>query len=270
MGLTNRLEQAREAYQKKDLKTSASLHEAPKIQMAAKEEHGSAGSKYIGSMVFGGLDGIITTFAVVSGVVGAQLSPAIIVIMGLANLLGDGISMSLGAFISQKSEKEYYDRESQREAWEIEHFPEGEKNELIAIYQQQGYSSAEAKQITKIKTANKQRWLAAMMSEELGLAKDDSSPVVAALVTFAAFVLCGLLPLMVYLAAQLFKFSLPDMNSFVISLILSAVALFCLGAAKYFITHRNPIISGLEMLLVGGLAASLAYLVGALLKGIGG
>jgi VIT1/CCC1 family predicted Fe2+/Mn2+ transporter len=203
-------------------------------------------------------------------VVGAQLSPAIIIILGLANLFGDGISMSLGAFISQKSEKEYFDRESARESWEIDHYPEGEKQELLEIYRKQGYSPGDAQKIVKIKTADKKRWLAAMMSEELGLMKDDSSPVSAALVTFVSFVLCGSLPLMAYLAALLFKINLPDATSFLISLFLSGVALFTLGAAKVFVTRLNPLISGLEMLLVGGIAASLAYLVGVLLKGIGG
>lgn len=270
MGISKRLEQARMAYQKKDPQLSAYLHEVKQIQAAASEEHGTEGSKYIGSMVFGGLDGIITTFAVVSGVVGAQLAPAIIIIMGLANLLGDGISMALGAFISQKSEKEYYDRESERESWEIEHYPDGERQELLEIYLKQGYSKSEAQKIVKIKTADKKRWLAAMMSEELGLLKDESSPVISALVTFAAFILCGSLPLLVYLAALLFKFHLSDIDSFLISLVLSAVALFVLGAAKYFVTRRNPVISGLEMLLVGGAAATLAYLVGVLLKSISG
>jgi vacuolar iron transporter family protein len=269
MSISKRLEQARTAYQKKDQQLSAALHEVKEIQKAASEEHGAEGSKYIGSMVFGGLDGIITTFAVVSGVVGAQLAPAIIIILGLANLLGDGISMALGAFISQKSEREYFDRESERESWEIEHYPDGERQELLEIYRKQGYSKMEAEKVVKIKTADKKRWVSAMMSEELGLVKDESSPVIAALVTFAAFILSGSLPLMVYLAAWLFKFNLPDANSFQISLALSAVALFSLGAAKYFVTRRNPVISGLEMLLVGGVAAALAYLVGVLLKGIG-
>jgi vacuolar iron transporter family protein len=270
VSLSKRLEQARAAYQKNDPAASAALHDVTRIEAAAREEHGSEGSKYIGSMVFGGLDGIITTFAVVSGVVGAQLSPSIIIIMGLANLLGDGISMALGAFISQKSEKEYYDRESARESWEIDHFPEGEKQELLQIYLKQGYSRADAKKIVQIKTADRHRWLAAMMSEELGLLKDDTSPFRAALITFLSFILNGSLPLMVYLAALLFRFSLPDSAAFMVSMLLSGVALFTLGAAKFFITRRNPVISGLEMLLVGGLAASLAYLVGVLLKGIGG
>lgn len=270
MSISKRLEEARAAYKKGDRKTSASLHDIARIQKAASEKHGAEGSKYIGSMVFGGLDGIITTFAVVSGVVGARLSPVIIIIMGLANLLGDGISMALGAFISQKSEKEYYDQEMKRESFEIDHFPEGEKQELFEVYKKQGYSDAEARTIVKIKSANKKRELAAMMSDELGLVKDETSPVIAALVTFASFILSGSIPLIIYLAALIFKFSLPSGNEFLISLALTAVALFALGAAKFFITRRNPISSGLEMLLVGGIAASLAYLVGALLKGIGG
>jgi VIT1/CCC1 family predicted Fe2+/Mn2+ transporter len=134
----------------------------------------------------------------------------------------------------------------------------------------QGYPPADAQKIVEVKTANKQLWLSAMMNEELGLMKDDSSPVGAALTTFFSFLATGSLPLLAYLAALIFKFTLPAATSFLISIGLSGVALFALGAAKYFVTKRNPLICGLEMLIVGGFAAGVAYLVGALLKGIGG
>jgi VIT1/CCC1 family predicted Fe2+/Mn2+ transporter len=270
MSISRRLENARNAFDKKNQKASAALHEIGEIRKDAEERHGSDSSKYIGNMVFGGLDGIMTTFAVVSGVAGAQLNPAIIIIMGLANLFGDGFSMGLGAFLSRKSEKEYYDHEYERELWELEHFPEGERQELLQIYLKQGYPPADAQKIVEVKTANKELWLSAMMTEELGLMKDDSSPVGAALTTFFSFLATGSLPLLVYLAALLFRFTLPAATSFLISVGLSGVALFALGAAKYFVTRRNPFFSGLEMLVVGGFAAGVAYLVGALLKGIGG
>lgn len=270
MSISRRLEKARNAFDKKNLKASAALHEVDEIRKAAQEQHGSNTSKYIGSMVFGGLDGIITTFAVVSGVAGAQLDPAIIIIMGLANLLGDGFSMGIGAFLSLKSEKEYYDHEYAREAWEVENYPEGERQELLEIYLKLGYPPADAQKIMEVKTANKQLWVSAMMTEELGLMIDDTSPIGAALTTFISFLVSGSLPLLAYLAGLIFKFTLPASTSFLISLGLSGVALFALGAAKYFVTRRNPFFSGLEMLIVGGFAAGVAYLVGALLKGIGG
>ena len=113
MTISKRLEEARQAYERKDKQGSALAHSPERIQMAP-EEHSPASSQYIGSMIYGGLDGIITTFAVVSGVVGAQLDAGIILILGAANLLGDGFSMATGAFLSSKSEQEYYDRERER------------------------------------------------------------------------------------------------------------------------------------------------------------
>ena len=270
MSISRRLENARAAFDKKNQKASAALHELAVIRKDAEERHGSESSKYIGNMVFGGLDGIMTTFAVVSGVAGAQLNPAIIIIMGLANLFGDGFSMGLGAFLSRKSEKEYYDHEYEREAWELANYPEGERQELLEIYLKQGYPPADAQKIVDVKTANKELWLSAMMNEELGLMKDDSSPLGAALTTFFSFLVTGSLPLLVYLAALLFNFTLSATTSFLISVVLSGVALFALGAAKYFVTRRNPFFSGFEMPIVGGCAAGVAYLVGSLLKGIVG
>jgi len=270
MSISKRLEDARRAYLQGDLQASAQAHEKQRIIQAAREEHGAESSKYIQHVVYGGLDGVITTFAVVSGVVGAQLNPGVIIILGLANLLGDGFSMATGAYLSSKSEHEYYEKERLREQWEIEHFPAGEKQELLEIYLHQGYPESDAKKIVDVKTAEKTRWLNAMMVEELSLLKDETSPLAGALATFLAFLVTGSLPLLIYLLSLLFKFNLSDSSTFSISLGLSAVALFSLGAAKYFVTKRNPILSGLEMLVVGGFAAAVAYLVGALLKGIGG
>ena len=269
MSFTKRIDKARNAFLKKDLEAAEKAHDPKAIQRAAQEIHGSASSKYIGDMVFGGLDGIMTTFAVVSGVAGAQLAPTIIIILGLANLFGDGFSMGLGAYLSRKSEKEYYEREFARESWEVVHFPDGEKQELLEIYLNQGYPPEYARKMVEIKTANKDLWLNAMMVEELGLLKDDSSPVVAALTTFFSFLASGSLPLLVYLLAIIFKFTLPTATSFLISVALSGVALFLLGAAKVFVTKRNPFYSGFEMLIVGGIAAAAAYFIGVLLRGIG-
>jgi hypothetical protein len=100
---SKRLEEARKAFGQGDAKASADAHTHQAI-MHAPEEHGGAGSQYLGEMVYGGLDGIITTFAVVSGVAGAQLGTPVILILGLANLLAVGFSMATGAYLSSKSE----------------------------------------------------------------------------------------------------------------------------------------------------------------------
>lgn len=268
MSLSKRLEQARRAFTRGDLAASAAAHAPERIAEAAKEEHGGAGSQYIGDLVYGGLDGIITTFAVVSGVAGAQLGTPVILILGLANLFADGFSMATGAYLSSKSEQEYYEREWLREAWEVEHFPEGERLELVEIYRGQGYSEADAQNLVEIQSRDPQRWVKAMMVNELGLLPDERKPLLSGLATLLAFVVAGSVPLLIYLLG-LFVPVAPEV-AFPVSIVLSGLALFGLGAAKVIITRMNAFRSGFEMLVVGGLAASVAYIVGALLKGIGG
>jgi VIT1/CCC1 family predicted Fe2+/Mn2+ transporter len=269
MSLVKRLDEARKAYAKRDKAASAAAHAPDQITLAVhSEDHGGAGSQYLGDLVYGGLDGIITTFAVVSGVAGANLGTGVILILGLANLLADGFSMATGAYLSTKSEQEYYDKEHQREAWEVDHFPEGERAELHELYRRKGYSEEEAGQLVSILTQDKERWVDAMMIDELGLMKDDGNPLLNGLATLIAFIVAGVVPLLIYLAGLVVP--IPPEVAFPISVALSGLALFGLGIARVLVTHQKPLRSGLEMLLVGGLAAVVAYLVGALLKGLGG
>jgi len=266
MRLSKRVDAARDAFSRRDLAASAAAHTPQQIARAAKEQHGGAGSQYLGDLVYGGLDGIITTFAVVSGVAGANLGTSVILIMGLANLFADGFSMATGAYLSSKSEQEYYEREWQREAWEVEHFPEGERLEMLEIYRQQGYSDEDAHTLTEILVRQPQRWIEAMMVHELKLLPDERQPLRSGLATFLAFVTAGSVPMLVYLAGLLTPIA--SDTAFMISIALSALALFGLGAAKVVVTRMNALRSGLEMLIVGGLAAAVAYVVGALLKGL--
>lgn len=266
MSLTKRIDQAREAFKQRDVQASQKAHTPQAIRQAA-EEHGGTSHQYIGDMVYGGLDGIVTTFAVVSGVAGAELGAGIILILGLANLLADGFSMASGAYLSSKSEREYYQHERNRESWEVEHFPEGEKAELVHVYESSGYSRADAEKLVEIQSQDKERMVDAMMVHELGLLPDERRPILSALATFVSFLIAGSVPLLVYLV-NLFTPVAPEV-SFPVSLALSGLALFVLGAAKVFVTARNWFRSGIEMLAVGGLAAGVAYLVGFLLRGLG-
>jgi VIT1/CCC1 family predicted Fe2+/Mn2+ transporter len=266
MSITKRLDQARKAYAQRDLASSRQAHR-PEVIAQAMEKHGGASHQYMGDMVYGGLDGIVTTFAVVSGVAGAQLGAGVVLILGLANLFADGLSMATGAYLSSKSESEYYDRERQREKWEVEHFPEGESAELLEIYKANGYSDEDAAKLVDIQSKDETLWVDAMMVHELGLLPDDRTPFLKAIATLAAFVVAGSLPLLVYLLGLVVPIS-PDL-SFPTSLVLSGIALFGLGAAKVFVTELNWLRSGVEMLVVGGLAAGVAYLIGFLLQGLG-
>jgi len=267
MGISKRLEKARKAFTKGDAQASSHAHSLEVIGQAT-ESHGGAGSQYLGEMVYGGLDGIITTFAVVSGVAGAELGTPVILILGVANLLADGFSMATGAYLSAKSESEYYRKEWEREKWEVEHFPEGERAELEHVYRQRGYTEEEARQVVEIQSREPRRWIKTMMVDELGMLEDTRNPLYNGLATFISFILVGAVPLLIYLVGLFFP--VPDRTAFPLAILLSAAALFGLGAAKVLVTRLNPFRSGIEMLVVGGLAAGVAYWVGYLLKGLGG
>ena len=263
MSLSKRIDKARNAFTKRDKVAAAHIHHTS--QGAALEEHDGEGAQYVGDIIYGGLDGIITTFAIVSGVAGAQLESGIILVLGLANLIADGFSMAAGAYLSLKSEQAYYDKEKERELWEVENFPEGEKQEMYQIYLQQGYTPEEAAQLVDIKSRDPKRWVDAMMIDELRMTRDDRKPMLSGLTTFISFIIAGSVPLLIYLVG-LVHVDVP--SSFEISILLSALALFGLGTARVRITLQNPFQSGFEMLVVGGLASGVAYAVGALLRNL--
>ncbi len=268
MSLMRRVDEARKGYAQGDEQLSAQAHSVERISQAAREEHGGAAHQYLGEMVYGGLDGIVTTFAVVSGVAGAQLGSDIVLILGLANLFADGFSMATGAYLSSRSDQEYYERERERERWEVDHFPEGERAELLEVYRKRGYDEKDAAALVEVHSRNPERWVEAMMFDELGMVEDNRRPVRSGLATFAAFLVAGSVPLLAYLVGLFVE--IPPDTAFRLSLVLSGVALFALGAAKVLVTERSLLRSGLETLLVGGLAAGVAYVVGALLKGLVG
>ena len=132
------LSAAMAAHSTKDVEMSIAAHDKTKLTEDATEVHGGDANEYIKSLVFGGLDGIITTFAIVAAVNGAGLDMNTIILMGVANLVADGISMGLGDFISSKAEADMVQTEYDREKWELENYPEGEYKEMIEIYESKG------------------------------------------------------------------------------------------------------------------------------------
>lgn len=227
--------------------------------------HGtSRHSEHVGDFVFGGIDGVVTTFAVVAGVAGADLSATVVLVLGLANLLADGFAMGVGNFLSIRSEHERYAREREREAWEIEHVPDHEKQEIRDIYAAKGFSGAALEHAVATITSDKERWLNSMLQEELGLARDTRSPFKGGFVTYLAFIIIGFIPLLSFAAALFMPAVRP--HTFALSVGLTAVALFIIGALKTLVVARPFWRSGLETLFMGGLAATVAYIVGYLLK----
>jgi VIT1/CCC1 family predicted Fe2+/Mn2+ transporter len=261
--ITRNLEKAREAWLRRDPAASRAAHSA--AAPAAGERHAKAG-KYIKSVVYGGLDGIVTTFAVVAGVNGASLSAGVVLILGFANLVADGLSMAIGDYLSTKSEQEYQKTERAREAWEVENYPEGEKKELVELYQAKGIPVGDARQMVDTVSRHPKAWVDIMMVEELGILADEESPFKNALTTFVSFAVFGFMPLLTSVLAQFVPFL--RQNSFAVSAALVAVTLFALGAVKTKITGRPWLGSGLETLVVGGITAAAAWGVGKLLGGL--
>ncbi|KAA3610069.1 MAG: hypothetical protein D8M58_07475 [Calditrichaeota bacterium] len=259
--LSRNLEKARSAYKAKDIEEMRKAHDETN-----KEPHKKEKGQYIKSLIYGGLDGIITTFAVVAGVAGASLSAGIVLILGFANLIADGLSMAIGDYLSTKAENEYNKAEYEREKWEVEHYPDGEKKELLEVYMNKGISKEDANTIVNIISKDKKLWVDTMMVEELGIIQDDESPIKNALVTFFSFAVFGFVPLVIHLLT--FVFPAIAVNPFVSASILTGSTLFFLGALKSKITERHWFSSGTEMLVVGGLAAVAAYFVGVILAGL--
>ncbi len=231
------------------------VREAHKKGHATEKYHATFGGSYIRDIVYGANDGIITTFAVVAGVAGANLSSNIVLILGFANLLADGLAMAIGNYLGTKSEHEYVEKERQMEEWEIKHVPECEIKEIKDIYRKKGFKGKSLTKMVELVTSNKKLWVDTMMIEELGLLPDDdSSPFKNGLATFFAFGVAGLFPLLPYVF-------LPS-NSFNTSIIFTGLSLFVVGALRTFITKKNWLIAGLEMLLVGAIAAIVAYATG--------
>jgi vacuolar iron transporter family protein len=154
--------------------------------------------KYLPEFVYGGIDGAITTFAIVAGVIGASLSSVIILILGFANLFADGFSMAASNYLSTKSQNE-------------------------------------------MKTSKKK-------------------PIKTASATFFSFLIIGFIPLI--------SFILPLQNQFTLSIILTGIALLIVGGVRGQIVGKNTLKSSLQTLLIGGLAASIAFAIGYLIKSL--
>ena len=256
--LSRNLDKALQAYKSRNAGLSRHAHDRPRDE--ALEEHQQARGQYIKSMVYGGLDGIVTTFAVVAGVAGASLSAGVVLIMGFANLVADGLSMAIGDFLSTKAENEYNRAEREREAWEVENYPEGEKREMVELYTARGMDPGDAQAVTEVLARNKQAWVAVMMAEELGIVESESSPWKHALATFLSFSIFGLIPVAAYVVSRFLPPLVPF--TFALSSVLTGLTLFILGALKSRFTKRSWLASGAEMLIVGGLAAAAAYGIG--------
>jgi len=219
--------------------------------------------EYLREFVYGGIDGAVTTFAVVAGGFGADLDSGIIIILGFANLLADGFSMSVGAYLSAKSDKENYKKHENIERWEIENLPEVEREEIKEIYQAKGFEGELLEKVVDQITSNKEIWVAEMMKDELNLMEETKSPFKIGAATFLSFLIVGFIPLLVYL----WTFFYPSaINIFFWTSVLTALAFVIIGALKSLVNQTSAFKSIAETVALGLLAAVVAYYVGDILE----
>ncbi|MEM8906656.1 MAG: VIT1/CCC1 transporter family protein [Bacteroidota bacterium] len=218
---------------------------------------------YLGEFVYGGIDGSITTFAIVAGSVGADLSSAIIIVLGFANLLADGFSMSIGAFLAAKSEQQNFNKHEKRKAKQIEQDPEVERLKLQSVYRAKGFSGSLLEQCVAQVTKNKSLWLSELMKHELEMIEDKRSPIAIGLVTYCSFILFGFIPVMVYVL----DFWL-DINHhlFLWASLLTTLCFALIGWLKARFNETSLIKGIAETIALGTLAAGVAYFIGDFLE----
>lgn len=226
--------------------------EAIRDRLAASRRH-----SYLGDAVLGGIDGCVTTFAVVAGTVGGGFPNAVALVLGLANLLADGFSMAVSNYQNTQSQREVLLDARRTEEQHIAAVPEGEREEVRQLFAAKGFEGEALAEIVRVITQDRRLWVDTMLTEEHGLALEGPDPVRAALATFAAFLLVGALPLLPFLLPGLDR-----SEAFAVSAGVTGLAFFGIGAVKGWVVWRPLLRAGAQTLLLGGAAAGLAYLVG--------
>lgn len=220
---------------------------------------------YLRDWVYGGIDGAVTTFAIVSGVVGANLSTSVILILGAANIVADGFSMAASNYTGTKTEHEEFALMRAHEEFQIVNDREGETEEVREIFRAKGFAGADLERAVEIITDDDERWVSTMMTEEYGVPLGERSAVKAALGTFVAFMLCGLVPLLPFALGPAI---VGPADAFGLSVVMTGLTFFFIGSVKSAWSVFSWWRSGLETLAIGLAAAAIAYFIGFWLKSL--
>ena len=207
-------------------------------------------------VVFGAQDGILSTVALVTSVAVAVGSTSTVLVAGLAAALAGMVSMATGAYLGSRAEQDVQRAEIEKEARELEENPAEEYAELMVIFQREGKSFEEARQLSDRISEDKDLWLSTMVEKELGFSLEDtSSPIKDALVMGAAFIIAAAIPIVPYMVWN-------GGMAIGVSITAGLAALFALGMAKGRIVRRSPLKQGLEILGIGVASAGVGFLLG--------
>jgi vacuolar iron transporter family protein len=221
---------------------------------------------WVPDFVYGGIDGAVTTFAVVAGVAGAQLSTTIVLILGFANLFADGFSMAVSKYSSDHTEKERIQRVREKVDKQVHDDPKSAKKDLEKVMKGRGFKGKELATAVRVMSSNESVWVDSLMRHKYHLIEENIDPVKGGLATFIAFNVIGFIPLASFVVNEVFNLNLESV--FGLTICFTLFALFTVGAVKAKLVEGNWLKSGLETMVIGGAAASIAYLVGYLLRNI--
>ncbi|MEO3415310.1 VIT1/CCC1 transporter family protein [Roseovarius sp. CAU 1744] len=238
-------------------------------QVHRREAHALGRTQeYLKQIVYGGNDGIVTTFAIVAGFAGAaaegvaQIGGLAVLVFGLANLFADAVSMGLGEFLSLRSQHDLYRSRRESELREIMRNPQQEQMELFEILRQRGLPAGEADTTAAILARHPEMMADLMMTYEFGMQDpDEENPALNGLFTFGAFVVFGAIPLLPYFIYE------PTGRTFMMSLATTFSALVALGLLRWNATGEKLLRSVGETVLVGTVCALVAFAVGWIVGG---
>ncbi len=238
-----------EAYQLENGELSRQQHD---IKNSLEEYHQVSGSDILKSIIFGGLDGIITTFSIICACYASHLATKTIIILGFSNILSAAISMGHGDYFSEKTEQDFINDQYARENWEMENYPEGEIQEMSIIYgKEYGISVTDTSVILNTMAKYKKLFVDHMMVLELGLLPPDNSanPVKNGMATFASFIFFGSIPLVTFIIS----------NNFIWSIGSTVATLGILGYTRSYFTKTSKVWNCLITILNGCFSAGAAY-----------
>mmetsp|Transcript_11651 Transcript_11651/g.24563 ORF Transcript_11651/g.24563 Transcript_11651/m.24563 type:complete len:279 (-) Transcript_11651:2657-3493(-) len=255
---------ARKAYDGLDTEASKNFHDT-RHAVQSTEMHQTEGG-FLKPLIFGGLDGILTSFAIVAGAAGGSMPVPVVLVLGFSNIFADALAMGVGEFLSSKAENEWILSERRRENWEMENYPEGEIKEMIDIYVDRGMKHEDAKLVIETMAKYKDFFVDIMMTEELNLQVPEedhkTESMKEGVVMFCSFASFGSLPLLGYVLIPLAFPNLGEEILFTTACVVTGMVLFLMGCVKSNFSASHWFTCGLETLLLGGACATAAYTIG--------
>lgn len=217
--------------------------------------HRAESGGFLRNVVYGFNDGLTANFGLVAGAIGANLTPQVVLVTGLAGIVADALSMGSSGYLAAKSEQEVYDHEIEMEKEEMRLMPEVEQEELALIYEAKGHSPEESREMAARIMRDPERALREKVREELKIGEAHSTPIKEGVVTGTATAVGALLPVLPF-------FVLERTAAIWVSFSISMLSHFGVGAMRSLFTGRGIIRSGMDMFVVGFGVAALGYLVG--------